>query len=54
MTTRRPLTSAQSDRAAGVLLATACGFPLLPADDTPDQPVGAEVGAGARATETDA
>ena len=30
-----------------ILLAAACGFPLLPADDTPEQPL--EVQAGARA-----
>jgi hypothetical protein len=28
-----------------ILLAAACGFPLLPADDTPDQPVAARAGA---------
>jgi|APLow6443716910_1056828.scaffolds.fasta_scaffold62399_2 hypothetical protein len=34
-----------------ILLATACGYPLLPADDTPDQPVAAQAGAGAEATD---
>lgn len=31
-----------------ILLAAACGFPLLPVDDTPDQPVGTSAGAGTR------
>lgn len=30
-----------------ILLAAACGFPLLPADDTPEQLVGVQAGAGA-------
>jgi hypothetical protein len=30
-----------------ILLAAACGYPLLPADDTPDQPVSARAGAEA-------
>jgi len=30
-----------------ILLAAACGFPLLPSDDTPDQPVAARSGAEA-------
>lgn len=30
-----------------ILLAAACGFPLLPTDDTPDQPVGIRSGTGA-------
>jgi Family of unknown function (DUF6113) len=34
-----------------ILLATACGYPLLPADDTPDRPVASQAGAGAEATD---
>jgi hypothetical protein len=34
-----------------ILLAAACGYPLLPADDTPERPVPAQAGAGAEATD---
>jgi len=31
-----------------ILLGAACGFPLLPADDTPEQPIGVGTGVEAR------